>query len=366
MKQKEEKSYHYLVTVPNYRLDIKNQEDLVEEIAKVYGYDNIPSSLPLLQQKKIVIDENQICRDLIRQKLSSLGYQEIITYSLVSEKEKNDFCFPGKRETYQLLSPKSENHIHYRQNLLPSHLKTIAYNLTHQIENLFFFEISKVYFLDSIGSGEEEILILSGTGRIMSNSVHRLEHNYDFFWLKGSLEGIFTTLNINDKISFVPSQIKELHPYQGADILLNQKKSGFLGQIHPQVRKKYQLSQPVFGAQISLSKLFTLLKENSKLNYQTVSLFPKIEQDLSFYLAEDIPASKVIEIIKKNSSLLLKEVRVFDAYQSKEDKKNKQKSSAFRLTFQSQERTLQKSEIDKIIQKIIQQVQSLLSAKLKV
>jgi len=94
-----------------------------------------------------------------------------------------------------------------------------------------------------------------------------------------------------------------LHPYQSADIFLNQKKIGFLGQIHPQVRKKYQLDQPVFGAQISLSKLFIFLAENSKLNYQTVSLFPKIEQDLSFYLTENIPASKVIEIIKKNGSL---------------------------------------------------------------
>jgi len=188
---------------------------------------------------------------------------------------------------------------------LPSHLKAIAYNLTHQNENLFFFEISKTYFLTpkrSEEEEEEEVLALSGTGKIMSNPVHKLEQNYDFFWLKGIMEELFINLNVIDKISFVPSQIKKLHPCQGADILLNQKKIGFLGQIHPKIRKNYQINQPVFGAQISLSKLFVFLLENSKLNYQTVSLFPKIEQDLSFYLAESISASKVTEIIKENSS----------------------------------------------------------------
>src|SRR2546423_258049 len=107
-------------------------------------------------------------------------------------------------------------------------------------------------------------------------------------------------LSISNKIRFVPSQIKKFHPYQSADILLNQEKIGFVGQIHPLIRKNYQINQPVFGAEISLSKLFSFLAENSQWNYQNVSPFPKVEQDLSFYLVEDIPASKVIEIIKKN------------------------------------------------------------------
>jgi phenylalanyl-tRNA synthetase beta chain len=160
--------------------------------------------------------------------------------------------------------------------------------------------------------------------------------------------------------------MKKLHPYQGADILLNQRKIGFAGQIHPQIRKIYQINQPVFGAQISLSELFFFLAKANQWSYQIISPFPKIEQDLSFYLTEGILASKVTEIIKKNGNSLLKEVRIFDAYQSKEDKENQKKSLAFRLTFQSQEKTLQKPEVDKIIQKIIEQVQILLGAKLKV
>src|SRR2546423_5118027 len=157
--------YSYSVVIPNYRLDIENQEDLVEEIARIYGYNNLPSSLPSFQQKKITIDKNQIYRELIKQQLSNLGYQEIITYSLVSQEIKNDFS-PIENEFYQLLAPKSENYVYYRQSILPSHLKTIAYNLTHQNENIFFFEISKIY-----SPSEEEILTLSGTGKIIANPI---------------------------------------------------------------------------------------------------------------------------------------------------------------------------------------------------
>ena len=141
------KSHSYLVTIPEYRLDIENKEDLVEEIIKIYGYDNIPSSLPSGSQSQPKIDKNQIWRELIRQILSNSGYQEIITYSLISKEMKPDFCFPRLEDNfYYLLVPKSKTHVFYRQSILPSHLKTIAYNLTHQNENLFFFEISKTYF----------------------------------------------------------------------------------------------------------------------------------------------------------------------------------------------------------------------------
>ena len=171
----------YLVSIPSYRLDIKNKEDLVEEIGKTYGYDSISGHLPTLQQKKIFADKSQFYRDLIRQKLISLGYQEVITYSLISEKE-NDLCFSEKGKAYKLLSPKSENHICYRQSLLPSHLKAMAYNLMHQNENLFFFEISRIYFFLIVEeTREEEILALSGTGKIVSNPAHKLENDYDFF-----------------------------------------------------------------------------------------------------------------------------------------------------------------------------------------
>ncbi|KLL03973.1 MAG: phenylalanyl-tRNA synthase subunit beta [Mycoplasmataceae bacterium CE_OT135] len=355
------KMYSYSIIIPDYRLDIENQEDLVEEIVRIYGYNNLPSSLLSFQQNKITIDKSQTYRELIRQKLSNLGYQEIITYSLVSQEIKNDFLSPTEADFYWLLVPKSENHVYYRQSVLPSHLKTVAYNLTHQNENLFFFEISKIY-----SPGEEEILALSGTGKIITNSVHKLEQDYDFFWLKGAVEGIFQSLNIADKINFVPSQIKELHPYQSADILLNQEKIGFLGQIHLQVNKKYQIGQPAFGAQISLSKLFSFLAKDNQQSYQIISPFPKVEQDLSLILEENIPAGKVAEAIKKNGGSWLKEVKIFDIYQSKEDKESKQKSLAFRLTFQSEEKTLRKTEIEEIMAKIAFQLKISLGAKLKI
>ncbi|CAJ0747089.1 20012_t:CDS:2 [Entrophospora sp. SA101] len=228
--------YSYSIIIPDYRLDIENQEDLVEEIVRIYGYNNLPSSFLSFQQNKITIDKNQTYRELIRQKLGNLGYQEIITYSLVSQEIKSDFCSQTEDKFYWLLVPKSENRVYYRQSILPSHLKTVAYNLTHQNENLFFFEITE-----------------------------------------------------------------ELHPYQNADIWLNQEKIGFLGKIHLPVSKKYQIDQPVFGAQISLTK-------DKQQSYQIISPFPKIEQDLSFIFAENVPAGKVVEIIKKNGAERIEEL----------------------------------------------------------
>lgn len=358
------KNYRYSVVIPTYRLDLESPEDLVEEIARIYGYNNVPGSLPILHHNSIFIDKYQEYRNLIKSILINHGYQEIITYSLVPQQIKDDFCSFSKKDSfYQLLSPKNKDHVYYRQSIIPSHLKTIAYNLDYQNENLLFFEISKIHSqaTDTLG---EELLILSGTGKAFISLVHKLEQNYDFFWLKGSIERIFSFFNITDKISFSFSQAEELHPYQRADIFFEQVKIGFMGYVIPKLRKEYKIGQTVFVAQISLSKLFTNLKVKN-LTYYPVSPFPKIEQDLAIVLNEDIPARQVIEIIKKNAEPYLTEAKVFDVYISEEYKKNKQKSLAIRLVFQSSEKTLRKTEIEQIMKKVISSVSSLLNAQIR-
>ena len=370
------KPHSYLVTVPKYRLDVENKEDLVEEIIKIYGYNNIPSSLPSWLPKELVIDKKQNWRELIQQILNISGYQEIVTYSLVSEEEKDEFCLKSKSAFYYLLVPKSKFHVFYRQSVLPSHLKVIAYNLNHQNEDLFFFEISKTHSRTSQGLKEEEILTLSATGKMFTSiPVHHLEQKYDFFWLKGTIENIFHSLNIVNKIDFVLSRSKEFHPYQSADILLaenkvsntaNQgEKIGFVGQIHPSLTKKYQIDFPVFTAQISLSKLFDSLTEENLSHYQPVSIFPKIEQDVSFVLNQFIEVGKIVETIRKAGGNFLTEVKVYDVYQSKEFIDKEKKSITFRLIFQSSEKTLLSKEVNEIIKKIVNQIKNSFGAELR-
>lgn len=188
------------------------------------------------------------------------------------------------------------------------------------------------------------------------------------------MENIFRSLNLIEKIEFVPSAIKEFHPYQKADILLaenlvstsSEKKIGFLGQIHPQLTKKYQIAPSVFGVQIFLSKLFAFLTKNNQWYYQPVSIFPKIEQDLSFVLEQNIEAEKVIKTIKNAGGSLLTKVEVYDIYQNKEYSEKGQKSITFRLTFQSPEKTLLNKEVNEIVKKIVAQAQSSLGAKLRI
>lgn len=367
----------YLITVPEYRLDIENKEDLVEEIIKIYGYNNIPSSLPSWLSSELTVDKKQNWRELIRQILSTSSYQEIITYSLVSEEEKEDFCLKSKSNNiYYLLTPKSRFHVFYRQSALSNHLRVIAYNLTHQNEELFFFEISKIYLLTSQGLKEEEILTLSATGKMFTSiPFHHLEQKYDFFWLKGTVENIFHSLNIINKTDFVSSRTKGFHPYQSVDILLTEdiesnttsqgEKIGFAGQIHPLLIKKCQIDLPVFGAQISLTKLFDFLTKKNLNCYQPVSIFPKIEQDVSFVLNQTIEVGKIIKTIRNAGGAFLTEVKVYDVYQNKEYIEKGQKSITFRLIFQSSEKTLLSKEVNEIIKKIIVQVQSSSGAELR-
>ena len=182
-------------------------------------------------------------------------------------------------------------------------------------------------------------------------------------------------MNLIDKIDFIPSAVKEFHPYQSADIVLTkditqnvvatEEKIGFLGQIHPQLAQKYQITSPIFGVQIFLNRLFAFLTKNNQWHYQPVSIFPKIEQDLSFILSQFTVVGKIVKTIKNTGGDLLTKVEVHDIYQSEEYLKKGQKSITFRLTFQSPKKTLSNQEVNEIVKKIIAQVQTSFEAKLR-
>jgi phenylalanyl-tRNA synthetase beta chain len=178
------------VTVPHYRSDIIIQEDLLEELLKFYDYNKIISQLPgSLESGFSVIGGNSDERKKreIRTYLSTCGLQEIISYSLVGTEMIEGFKEFENRAYYELLIPKNEYHKYYRQTLVPSHLKIISHNFSHGNKNLLFFEISSVYTFEK----KEELLILSGVGKILNQPFHKLIQKVDFYWIKGILEKIF-------------------------------------------------------------------------------------------------------------------------------------------------------------------------------
>ncbi|CAG8794911.1 24105_t:CDS:2, partial [Racocetra persica] len=239
---------------------------------------------------------------------------------------KNDFLFPASDEFYQLLKPKNEYHEYYRQTLIPSHLKTLKYNLAHENRDLFFFEISTV----ADPFYQEELLVLSGVGKFFNQPLHKSVRTIDFYWLKGTLENIFELWQIGAEISFAPASFEHLYSPQSAEILLGSKRIGFLGCIHPQIAQKYQISE------------------------EPVANFPPSRKDLSFIFPTRINYNEVIKEIKKIAGRDLQEIKVFDVYQNAELRNNEKKSVSFHLIFQSASQTLQNKEIEKTLQNIIE------------
>jgi len=353
----------YYLTIPSYRSDINNEESVLEELLRIYDYNKITSSLDS-EIKPLFFDDNNFNKKKkIRDYLVSSAWQEIITYSLISSEMKEETANGlEKNNFYQLLKPKNDYHKYYRQSLVSSHLKTIKYNLSQGNKNLLFFEISKIYNHE----GSEELLILSGVGKIANQPLHNFFQDLDFYWIKGILENIFSLEKLEQIVNFSSSSLNYLSSWESSEIFLAKENIGFCGKIESQISKKYQINDSVFIAQISLTKIFNYLnKFPSKFSYKPISNFPISEKDLSFIFAESVNYNLVIESIKKNGGNDLLEVNMFDIYQSPEMKKNKQKSISFRLIFQSSVKTLENNEIEKLTTKITKKTEEVFNAKIR-
>lgn len=298
----------------------------------------------------------------LRNYLANCGWQEIITYSLISLEMSKNFENNKVGSFFQLLRPKNEYHKYFRHTLVPSHLEVIKYNFSYQNKNLLFFEISSVYNLFR----EEELLILSGTGKTINQPLHQFIHKLDFYWLKGALENIFARWQIESEISFSPASLDYLNFSQSAEVFLGQKKIGFLGRVHSRIEKNYQIEEPVWVAQLSLTKIFDYLKSTPPaFSYQQVSNFPVSERDLSFIFPEEIDYQRVIKEIKKIVADNLQTITIFDIYQNTELKQKGKKSVSLRIVFQSSTHTLENKQVEKIVETVSKQVENLFGAKLR-
>lgn len=354
----------YYVKVPNHRPDIINQEDLLEELLRIYDYNKINGSLPYeLNPTRFNLDQFDLKINNLRTYLASCGWQEVITYSLISLTMKEEFeSSDQKNSSYQLLVPKNDYHKYYRQTLIASHLKTLNYNLAHGNQNLQFFEISWIYSTNH----HEQLIILSGIGKLFNQPFHKLTQEIDFYWIKGVLENVFLSWQLEPEISFFSSTLDYLNSSQSSEIFLGENKIGFLGQIHPQVTEKYQITNPVFMAQISLTKIFAYLSKSPRKNsYRPIAKFPTSEKDLSFILPDNIDYNQVIRKIKEVAGDNLQEIFIFDVYRNPEMAKEGKKSVSFRLVFQSSIKTLTNSEIEQIIKIIKENLENSFGAKLR-
>ena len=343
----EENGETVTVSVPRRRLDISIKEDLVEEVGRIYGVDNIESKVPVMPIKMGSYDKT--IRQ-IRHKMMDLGLNETLSYVLVNEKESNNFAGYDKQknaqiDTIKLLAPLTEERSVLRRSIITSLYKIYEYNLAHYNKDISIFEIGKTFEKQEENYIEENKIacLMSGEYYYGINSKKQV----DFYLIKGIAEEILDFLGYNGRYSFVVSENtpEELHPGQSALISVNNDVVGIIGKIHPEITK-----QSVYVMEINLDKL--LAKKTGKMKYKEISKYPSVKKDISIVVDKNLEAQEIAKQIKKAAGSLLLNSEVFDVYEGKGIEEGK-KSLAYSLTFGTNDRTLTDEEINAILEKII-------------
>ena len=341
------------VLVPRRRLDISIKEDLIEEVGRIYGVDNIKGKLPILPMKSGSYDKTT--RE-IRNKMSSLGLNEILTYVLVGENEASKYT-SDDFENLKLLDPLTEERNTLRYSLIPSMVKTYEYNKARNIKDVSIFEIGKGFFKKGEEYGENKKLCVLMSGEYYLGLGNR--QNVDFYIIKGIAEEILDYLGYGNRYSFVhmKQQIPEFHPGQSADISVNNDIVGVIAKLHPNIAK-----DDVYVMEINLDKL--LEKRTGKMKFKEISKFPSIKKDLAFVVDKSVESKDIETVIKKAGGSMLTNIEVFDVYTGANIGEN-EKSIAYSLTFMDSKKTLTEEEVTAVFEKIIQMVENKCGAKLR-
>lgn len=361
-----------LAQTPDHRLDIGigiiGKADLMEEIARIYGYDRIPETrmadeLPP-QRNNAALEQEEQTRDI----LVKLGLQEIVSYRLTTPEREARRLSPGTAPDDQpyvrLINPIASDRVVMRHSLLSSVLEATERN-THIRQRMALYEIGPVFLASEEGSLPDEVLrlaiVLTGPRALLGWQSADLA-TMDIFDLKGLLEQLLRWLHISGA-RYEPTEHPTFHPGKCARLLVNERQLGILGELHPLVQEHYELpATPVLAADLDLGALLSLVPERHEM--QPISTFPPVLEDLALVVDEDLPAERVAEVIRSAGGRTVTEVRLFDIYRSEQIGVGK-KSLAYSLTYQAVDRTLTDQEVGQIRQKIIRKVEQEVNGKLR-
>ena len=349
------------VSVPNRRPDVKIRADLVEEIARIHGYDKLPTTLPSSSlQGGYTTSQTRI--KTLRHALLGLGLDERITYTLQSNQLNETFTLnhiEGSEAIY-LMYPISSERKYLRQGLVASLLETVEYAFARKIKDIASFEIGKVYYYLGEENKEERVLSIAMANSFSNTLWNGKNEEVDFYLIKGIIDAALKSLNVNLQYKPLDRECKELHPNRTAIIMYDNEEIGFVGELHPKYAQEHDLKD-VYVAEIKLEKILNIKPEIVK--YQPISKVPSVERDLALVVKKDVLASSIIETIKNTDKKALSNVKIFDLYIG--DKvKDDEKSIAIKLTFTSNE-TLTDEMVNNKINKILKELAKAYDAKLR-
>jgi phenylalanyl-tRNA synthetase beta chain len=346
------------VTAPSYRFDMQIEVDLIEEVARIYGYNNLPDTQVAMPLSLKPLPESEQDTQMLRQAMLQRGFHEVITYSFVEEQALQNL---SPEIPYVLLkNPISEDMKAMRTSLFPGLLQTLSYNQKRQQTRVRIFETGLIFSLESGEIQQTPViggLIAGGVAPVGWSEDNR---KVDFYDLKGDVENLLAMSHLHGRVEFLPSQSPEFHPGQCAALMLNDQAIGLMGQLHPQWLKPFAVNGPVFMFQIFLDSLLTMQVPT----VTGISKFPEVQRDLAFVIEQNVSAKQVINCIQQVDNTLLQDVQVFDIYQGV-GVADTHKSIALGLKIQHHDRTLQDQEVDALIARIVQTVEHALDAKLR-
>lgn len=354
------------IRLPSYRNDLVESIDVVEEVARLIGYDVIPENYPIAASAYDKYDESAFeFEQKVKGIMSQMGMRETVHYSFVSEDLLTRYGMMNE-SAVQLKNPLSEEMKVMRTSLLPSLIQTYAYNKNRKVADQRLFELSKTFAKDpeeETGVKETQHLAALFSGGVSSLHWKGKPAEVDFYFAKGVVDALVRQLS-TIYLAYEPLKNHRLfHPARSATLKLGVREVGFIGEVHPYVRKQLlDTDEPVVFFELNLDALRKY--ERSGIRYKTPSKFPSVEFDLAFVMEKSVASHSLVESIKHAGGALLTDISIFDVYQGEHIPAGK-KSVAFRLAFSSVERTLNDDEVKQLKERIITVVSDKFSAQLR-
>jgi len=344
------------VTVPTFRDDVEGSADLIEEIARLYGYDKIPVDLMDTTFTQGGKSYRQKIRDMAKSNMAAQGLYEVLTYSFVSPGVYNKINLKAEnplRNAIKLVNPLGEDQSIMRTTIIPNILEVISRNLNKKVPEGQFYELSKVYMPDVNSEDglaiEKETLTIGMYGKV------------DFFDLKGVVESLLEEMNIT-KYRILSSNNDSMHPGRTAELLINNKRIGCLGEVHPDVLDKYDIDERVYVAELNFEEI--IKQSDMNIKYRALPKYPSVARDIAIVVTEEITAGQVEEIIRNKGGKLIEEVKLFDIYRGSQIDDG-YKSMAYSIVYRSDEKTLSEEDITKVHNKIVNSLVNQVGATLR-
>jgi phenylalanyl-tRNA synthetase beta chain len=341
------------VSPPSYRFDISREEDLIEEIARLHGYDNIPAIAPIADLRMLPDAEGLVTRAVLQDVLVANGYQEVVNYSFVDEAWETELL--GNPKPIKLKNPIVSNMSVMRSGLWGGLLDTLVYNLNRQQDRVRIFEIGASYA--EAKEGFTETMRISGLayGDVMPEQWAEAARSVDFYDVKADVDAL-----TGDRAEYVAAQHPALHPGQTAQIIVRGRSIGWIGKLHPKWQQHYQLPKGAVLFEMDLAPL----QQRSIAKYTEVPKFPPVRRDIAVVVDEAVSVDALIKTMKKAKVQFVTDIALFDVYRGKgiaEDKK----SLAFYVLMQDTQKSLTDAEVDSVMASLLELIKNQHGAELR-